>query len=115
MSCPTNGASVSESPLLTHLLPGLAQELQQLLLEQNEPNLAAQVPDLRIVERCRCGDDFCATFHVRPKQNGAYGSDHRNVALTPTEGMLILDVVSEKIACVEVLYRDDVRKAIQAL
>jgi hypothetical protein len=32
------------------------------------------------------------------------------VVLTPDEGMLILDVVGETIACVEVMYRKDVRQ-----
>jgi hypothetical protein len=104
-----------EPPLLIDVLPGLTQELQQLLTGQDEPALAAQVPGLRIVDRCRCEDDFCATFYVRSKPKGAYGPDHRNVALTPNEGMLILDVVGEKIAAVEVLYREDVRKVIQAI
>jgi hypothetical protein len=35
---------------------------------------------------------------------------HRNLALTPEEGMLILDVVGGEIACVEVLDRKDVRR-----
>ena len=38
----------------------------------------------------------------------AYGAGHRNVALTPARGMLILDVVDERIAAVEVLYRDEI-------
>ncbi len=38
---------------------------------------------------------------------------HNNVALTPSQGMLILDVVGEAIACVEVLYRDEVRQKLQ--
>jgi hypothetical protein len=59
--------------------------------------------------------DFCATFYVRPKPEGAYGRDHRNVPLTPKGGMLILDVVGEKIAGVEVLYRPDVRSVIQRI
>lgn len=100
-------------PLLSDLLPELAQEIQRLLIEQDETELAAQVPALRILDRCRCGDDFCASFFVQPKPNGAYGPDHRNVPLAPKEGMLILDVVGEKIAGVEVLYRDDIRKVIQ--
>jgi hypothetical protein len=104
-----------EPPLLLDVLPSLAEELRTLLVEQNEPELAAQIPGLRIVDRCLCGDDFCATFYVRPKPTGAYGPDHRNVALTPKEGMLILDVVGEKIAGVEVLYRDDIRKAVESI
>ena len=104
-----------QPPLLTDVLPGLAQELQKLLVEQGEPALAAQVPGLRIIDRCRCDDDFCATFYVRPRPKGEFGPEHRNVALTPTDGMLVLDVVGESIAAVEVLYRDDVRKVIQTI
>lgn len=105
----------SQPPLLRGLLPSLAQELQDLLVQQGEPGLAAQVPELRIVDRCRCEDDFCATFYVRRRPKGAYGPSHRNVSLEPNHGMLILDVVAGKIACVEVLCRDDVRRAIRAV
>jgi hypothetical protein len=92
------------------MFPSLAAELQQLLAERGEPELAAQVPELAVIERCRCGDDFCGMFYVLPKPNGAYGPGHRNVALTPKEGMLILDVVADEIAAIEVLYRDEIRK-----
>ncbi len=54
-------------------------------------------------------------FYVRPMPKGAYGPGHRNVPLTPQDGMLILDVVDEKIAAVEVLDRDDVRKAVERI
>ena len=102
------------SLLLIDLLPSLARELQDLLTKQREPNLAAQIPRLRIFDRCRCGDDFCATFYVQPKPMGAYGKGHRNVLLEPDQGMLVLDVVEGEIACVEVLYRDEVRKIVAA-
>ena len=94
---------------LTETFPAFANELRQLLMEKDEPELAAQVSSLKIFERCRCGDDFCATFYTQPKPGGGFGSGHRNVALMPVQGMLILDVVAEKIACVEVLYREEVR------
>jgi hypothetical protein len=96
--------------LLTDLLPPFATELQQLLTEKCETELAAQVPGLAILERCRCGDDFCATFYTQPKPEGSFGPGHRNVALTPDEGMLVLDVVTGKIACVEVLDRKEIRQ-----
>ena len=108
-------ADASEPQLVSDVLPALAKELHQLLVEQGESKLADQVPGLRIVDRCRCGDDFCAMFYVRPKPKGAYGPRHRNLPLTPKEGMLILDVVGEKIAAVEVLYRDDLRKTIERI
>jgi hypothetical protein len=96
--------------LFTHAFPQLSQELEQLLEGAGEANLAAQVAELRIVDRCRCGDDFCASFYTRPKPNGAYGPGHRNVALTPTKGMLILDVVDGVITFVELLYRNEIRE-----
>jgi hypothetical protein len=99
---------------LIDVLPTLARELEQLLIEQKEPALAAQVHHLNIVDRCRCGDDFCATFHTEPKPKGSYGPGHRNIALESRDGMLILDLVKGKIVCVEVLNRDEVQKALHA-
>jgi hypothetical protein len=95
---------------LVDMFPALSTELQQLLARQGEPRLAAQVSELAVMDRCRCGDDFCGTFYVLPKPKGAYGSGHRNVALQPKEGMVILDVVDDRIAAVEVLYRDEIRE-----
>ncbi|MFZ3329616.1 MAG: hypothetical protein WA197_03215 [Candidatus Acidiferrales bacterium] len=96
--------------LLTDALPAFSAELRQLLEEQGEPELAAQVPGVAILDRCRCGDAICATFYTQPKPEGSFGSGHRNVRLMPEEGMLILDVVAGEIACVEVLDRKDVRR-----
>ena len=102
-------------PQLAEVLPILAQEIEELLKKQNEPKLAAQVASLTIVDRCRCGEDFCAAFYVEPKPKGAYGPGHRNVDLEPEGGMIILDVVDDRIMQIEVLYRDEVRQAIQNL
>jgi hypothetical protein len=104
-------------PLLTDTLPEFATELQQLLTEKGEPDLAAQVPGLLIFDCCRCGDDICCgTFYTQPKPEGAYGPGHRNLRLMPNEGtLLILDVVRGEIACVEVLDREDVREKLIAV
>ncbi len=104
----------SPSPSLVDTLPSLAKEVTTLLSEQNEHELATQVADLTIVDRCRCGDGFCATFYTQPKPHGAYGPNHRNVSLTPESGHIVLDVVSERIMKIEVLDRDEIRKALQA-
>lgn len=85
---------------MSDVLPELTRELKELLVKQDELELAAQVSVLRIVDRRRCGDDFCSTFYVQSKPRGGYGPDHRNVELDPKDGMLILDVVGDKIACV---------------
>lgn len=103
------------APLVSAVLPTLAEELHALLIEQSEVELAGQVPGLRIVGRCRCGDDFCAMFYVLPEPIGPYGPEHRNVLLDPKVGMLVLDVGSERIAAVEALYREDVKKVFDQL
>jgi hypothetical protein len=99
---------------LLDVLPALAAELEELHTAKDEHTLAARLRELNIVDRCRCGDDFCSTFYTEPRPEGAYGKGHRNVALEPTQGMLILDVVKEKIVCVEVLYRDEIKKTLHA-
>jgi hypothetical protein len=103
-----------KSTRLCEMLPLLSQELEQLLKNAGEGNLASQVSGLRILDRCRCGDDFCASFYTQPKPDGAYGPGHRNVLLEPAKGMLILDVVDDVIAQVEILHRDDIRKTLLA-
>jgi hypothetical protein len=104
---------IQERNLLAHTLPVFATELRQLLEEHGEPELAAQVPGLAILDRCRCGDDFCATIYTQPKPKVGFGPGHRNVRLMPEDGMLILDVVAGEIACVEVLDRADVPKTLE--
>ena len=106
--------SIKEAKLLTELFPGLSAELQELHSGQGEHSLASHVPYLTVVDRSRCDDDFCGTFYVLPKPRGAYGPGHRNVSLEPNKGMIILDVVGEKIAAVEVLYRDEIRQKLLA-
>jgi hypothetical protein len=96
--------------LLSDTLPHLALELEDLLNKKGEPELAASVSQLIIVDRCRCGDDFCSSFYTQPKPEGRHGPDHRCIPLDASKGMLILDVVAAAIAHVEVLDRDDVRE-----
>jgi hypothetical protein len=100
---------MSLNPLLVEAMPAFARELEALLANQGDSELATQVKDLRIVDRCRCGDDFCATFYTQSKPKGGYGSGHKCVEVAPEKGMIILDVVRGQIMKVEVLYRDEIR------
>jgi hypothetical protein len=100
--------------LLVDVFAPLAREMEQLLRDQGEQGLAGQVATLRIVDRCRCDDDFCSSFYTQPKPTGAYGPQHRSLDLDAKEGMLILDVVGDVIAYVEVLNRDDIKDALLA-
>lgn len=103
------------SSLLQDALPDLADELTALLRSQNERDLAEQVPLLRLVDRCRCGDDFCATLYTAPKPKGVYGPNHESLSLNPSSGELILDLDDRKIVCIEILFREDLRKRILQL
>jgi hypothetical protein len=96
--------------LIAEAFPSLATDLQQLLSKRSGSELAAQVPAQQIVDRCRCGDDFCASFYTQPKPTGRYPTEI--IELDTTEGMLILEVVDRAIAHVEVLNREGVRKVL---
>lgn len=91
-----------------------ADDKVQNAVTPENPNSRLKVPSSQIFERCSCGDNFCATFYAQPKPEGAYGPGHRNVVLAPDDGTIILDVVDDTIACIEVLDREDVRKKLLA-
>jgi hypothetical protein len=101
--------------LLSAEFPALAAEITERLKARAQDQLAATVPELHVIDRCRCGDDFCATMYTEPPPRSAYGAGHRCIDLDADEGMVVLDVVHERIACVEVLYRDDVRRKLVEL
>ncbi|MBI3013887.1 MAG: hypothetical protein HYY65_02215 [Candidatus Tectomicrobia bacterium] len=94
---------------LAEQFPELAAELARLLDAQGEIALAQRVSSLNVVDRCRCGDDFCATMYALPHPKGPWGKGHRTIALHPEEGFLIVDVLHDDIAEIEVLFRDSVR------
>jgi hypothetical protein len=99
---------------LVEALPTLARELERLLRQSGESQLADQIDRLRIIDRCRCEDDFCASFYTQPKPEAPYPRNHRCIDLDAAEGMLILDVVADKIVHVEVLNRYDIRQVLLA-
>ena len=102
------------APLLTEALPRFAAELEKSLRRDGVPALADQVAALQLVDRCRCGDDFCATFYTAAKPRGPWRDlgKHENLEVSAESGMIILDLVDGHIVTVEVLYRDDVRDAL---
>lgn len=102
-------------PLLRDALPDLADEVTALLNQDGATELAGQVKSLRLVERCRCGDDFCATIYTAPKPKGAWGPTHESLPLLPASGYVILDLVEKQIVCIEVLFRNDLRRKVLRL
>ncbi|WP_235614474.1 hypothetical protein [Streptomyces ambofaciens] len=95
-----------EHPLLRDVFPDLVAELTALLQDEGESELAVCARDLRLVEECGCGDGFCQSIRTADHPRGRpYGPGHRCVPLSPSTGMLILDVVDGRIVYIEVLDR----------
>src|SRR5215208_433254 len=97
-------------PLLGEVLPEFSDELRALLEKDELTQLAGQVASLRIVDRCRCGEESCASFYTVPKPEGAWGAGHENIVLDAEEGLLVLDVVKGQIVYVEILDRGEIRE-----
>ncbi len=95
--------------LLRRVLPRLAAELEKNLREDGRDDLGMQVAGLQLVDRCRCGDHFCATIYTAPQPEGAYGPGHESIEVEGIAGWVVLDIDAGKIVCIEILYRPDVR------
>ena len=111
----TGQAEANEGHMLAEALPALAQELRELLARNGHHDLAEQVAGLRIVDRDRSDDDYCAMIYTVAPLQGAWGRGHENIALDPASGIIVLDVVSGRISAIEVLYRPEVREQLLAL
>ena len=98
---------MSERPLLRERAPAFAVELEEALRTEERPELADQVPGLRITALCRCEVEGCASFStVLPMKRW-----FRRGALVPA-GDLVVNTIDGEIAFVEALDRPDVRAAL---
>jgi hypothetical protein len=95
---------------LADLLPAFRIELYELLAEQGEPESAT-----RVLGFGNSGPMPMWGRILRHILQDGFGPGHRNVALTPEQGMLILDVADGEIACVEVLDHADVREKLDVV
>jgi|SRR6185295_13387151 len=96
-------------PLLADALPDAAAEVRELAERSGDEGLPEQVPTLRIFDRCRCGEEWCATFYTAPRPFKGWGPKHTTRNLDANAGMIAIDLVDGKIVCVEVLNREDIR------
>jgi hypothetical protein len=99
--------------LLKDALPELAAELSLGFERIGRPDLAAQVGTVALVTRCRCSDDFCATFFTQPDESW----DGREVErfILDVRGLLCLHTVDQVIARAEMLGRPEVRDRLREL
>ncbi len=84
---------------LIHIEPHIASVLKTLLVHAGEDVLAAQVDKLVVVQQI--DHSHGSDFYMVPRPKGRWGPNHRTLGLRP--GTLHIDVVSDKIVCVEVL------------
>ncbi|MGI8467675.1 MAG: hypothetical protein ACR2N3_04410 [Pyrinomonadaceae bacterium] len=101
--------------VLKDVLPELSSELKSLFEKEKKSELAEQVDTLQITDRCRCGDDFCATIYTVPKPKGAWGTNHYTLPLDPEKGMINVDILNGKIVEIEILNRDEIREKVLKL
>lgn len=109
------GPSAPASVRLVDVLPRLATELEDLLEEEGEPGLAAQVATLPFVARCCNEVEVCQSFSTAPEigNRPPQPAERRTIQLDPDDGMIWIDVTDGRIVFVEVLYRDDVERALR--
>ena len=97
------------APNLEAQWPVLGTQLRHALRGADEGDLADQVAGLQVIARCDCGEGFCQSFYTEPPPEGAYPYPDRARNLyfedCGWDGMLILDVVDERIHFVEVIDR----------
>lgn len=95
-------------PLVREVLPELAAELDRLLREQGRPDLADQLPGLRITAACPCEIEACGSFHTgRPMKRW-----FRRGKQVPVGEKVVLDTIDGEIVYVEVLDWPGVREAL---
>ena len=96
------------------IFPRFVTELEQLIRASSRPELASQVGDLPVVSRCRCGQPNCAHFYTAPPPQGAYSAGHASIPLGAEQGLIVLDIINDRIVAVEVVDRDDVKASLDA-
>jgi hypothetical protein len=104
------------SPPLRDSLPGFAREVEQRLREVGRHDLAGQVTRLRITDRCRCGDEFCASLYTEARPAGGWRQLHETVPIgNGGHGLINVDAMMGRIVAIEVLFRPEVRRALEDL
>jgi hypothetical protein len=101
------------APLFGNALGDFADELTAALERAGELALARKVAGLPILDHDRSAD--AVAIYTEPRPADSYGSDHRIVQLGIRRGMAVLDVVGDRIVCVEVLGRGDLRARLREL
>ncbi|MBX3314369.1 MAG: hypothetical protein KF906_08625 [Actinobacteria bacterium] len=109
-------ADTTPKPLLQVALPEFSEDLAAGLIADGRPDLADQIPGLRIWSQCGCNRSDCTSFYVGPEPAGPWSEEgkHENVLPDVSHAMVVLDVVAGIIRYVEVLDYPQIRSALDA-
>ena len=99
---------------LRQALPDVYQELEQGLQKAGRVELAASLESLELVDRCRCGDGFCATFFTQPKDSWPPPAELEHIVVEAPK-LFCVTVASGKVAKAEYLWRPSLRQRLLEL
>lgn len=97
------------NPTIGSLPPAFAAEFEELLRQVDRADLVSQVRDLPVLGRCDCRDDNCVYFYTAANPVGPYGLTHSNALLPSAEGIVILNLLGDRIVAVPILDRPDIK------
>lgn len=100
--------------LLKDALPEITEELALALRNEGRPDLAEQLTNLDLADRCRCHDSFCASFYTLPKSSW-HGKQLDRIIPGGVRGMSCVYTLDGTFAGVELLWRPEVRERLDEL
>ena len=93
---------------LRRALPDVVDELDRGLRKSGRTDLAATLTGLELVDRCRCGDSFCATSYTQPKASWPPPAELEDVVIEAPH-LLSLTIANGRIVAAEFLWRPALR------
>jgi uncharacterized protein YuzE len=106
---------------MKEVLPTLYSEVRSALEQQGLSAMSEQLPELRIIARCGCGDTDCATFYVEGNrklnaiEQSIIGVRVADTLSLEVRGLLEIDIDNfGRIAVFEVWGRSDVNDSLRA-
>jgi hypothetical protein len=109
---PRNGTPLFR---LSTALPEFAAETRRTLIQCGEAELAKQVDELWVYDRCRCGGEECATVYTSTGEEPRSGYRGTGGYLEGAKGYVLIDVCNEHIICIETLDYPEFVKALAEL
>lgn len=102
--------------LLKDCLPDFAQELEMLLIREQDPELARQVPLMQLdVEKCGSGENFCSMLCTGLRPEKSWGCGDTSIVLKADRGNVLLNILECGAVAVEVFFRKDIQEKVERL